>query len=97
MSSWKKNQEAKVVTLDGKPEISYPCRWQYKLIGRIEELMHEEAKAIVAHRPHEIKQGNKSRTGKFVSIELVVEVQHEEERLFIYDCLTKSQVIMQVL
>lgn len=86
-----------MVILEGKPEITYPCRWSYKLIGRIEELMQEEAKAIVAGKPHELKPGNKSRTGKFVSIELTVEVCHEDERLHIYDRLTKSQVIMQVL
>ena len=36
-----------MVTLDGKPEITYPCRWQYRLIGRFAELMEAEAKAIV--------------------------------------------------
>jgi len=88
-----------VVTLDGKPEITYPCRWQYRLIGRFAELMEAEAKAIVdeLERPHTLSEGNKSRTGKFVSMELSVEVRHEEERLLIYDRLTKSQVIMQVL
>ena len=86
-----------MVTLDGKPEITYPCRWSYKLIGRIQELMEQDAKEILGDKEHELKEGNKSRTGKFISMELTVEVAHEEERLHIYDCLTKSQVIMQVL
>ena len=86
-----------MVTLDGKPEITYPCRWSYKLIGRFEELMEKEAREIVGDKPHTLKPGNKSRTGKFVSMELTVEVCHEDERLHIYNCLTQSQVIMQVL
>lgn len=86
-----------MVTLEGKPEITYPCRWSYKLIGRFADLIEKEAKEIAGERPHDIKEGNKSRTGKFISMELTVEVCHENERLHIYECLTKSQVIMQVL
>ena len=86
-----------MVTLDGKPEITYPCRWSYKLIGRIQELIEQEAKEILGDKPHELTVANKSRTGKFISLELTLEVAHEEERLHIYKRLTESQVIMQVL
>lgn len=80
-----------------KPIIEYPCSWSYRLIGRVHELIENEVKTALGDKKYDLKLTNKSKTGKFVSIELSVEVHHEEERLKYFDYFSKSQVIMQVL
>jgi len=80
-----------------KPVIEYPCKWSYKLIGRVHELIEEEVKTALGEKEYELRVANRSKTGKFISLELSVEVHHEEERLRYFDYFCKSQVIMQVL
>jgi putative lipoic acid-binding regulatory protein len=80
-----------------KPVIKYPCKWSYKLIGRIQDLIEEEVKTILGEKSYLLTLANKSKTGKFVSLELTVEVCEEKERLELFDRLSKSQVIIQVL
>jgi hypothetical protein len=59
--------------------------------------MEAEIREIAGEKPYHLDLANTSRTGKFVSLNLTLEVCDEVERLAIYDRLTKSQVIMQVL
>jgi len=86
-----------ILDANKRVELNYPCKWQYKLIGRFEDLIKEDVKKILNDKEHKIEIANKSKKGKFISLNLHLEVESEEERLSIFDSLCKSQVIMRVL
>ena len=48
-----------------KPEITYPCSWQYKLIGKDTEAIHALIRETFVNKEFKAKEGNRSRTGKF--------------------------------
>ena len=86
------------MNLNGKKaKIDYPCQWQYKLIGRFEELIRDDVKKILKNKEHTLEVSNKSKKGKFISLNLFVKVHNEEERINTFNQLNKSQVIMQIL
>ena len=86
------------MNLNGKKaKIDYPCQWQYKLIGRFEELIKDDVKKFLKNKGYKIEVSNKSKKGKFISLNLFVTVQNEQERVKIFNQLSNSQVIMQIL
>ena len=56
------------------PEIEYPCRWEYKTIGRSEVLMRQAVGRIMAAEELEfsLELSNTSRTGKYCSLAIVL-------------------------
>ena len=84
---------------DQPPEIEYPCRWEYKTIGRSEELMREAVGQImVAERlEYALDRSNTSRTGKYCSLVLAVVVETEEHRNRIFAALAGHEHIVMVL
>ena len=66
-----------------KPEINYPTKWGFKLIGRDKEALEKCIKDImknIGDKTHSCTLGNKSRTGKFHSYNASCMVDTEEER-----------------
>jgi len=70
-----------------KLELEYPCSWKYKVV------IH----SVILERAHTLKHSNTSRTGKYVSLNLDLIVQNEDERTFIYEALKAHQDIKMVL
>lgn len=67
-------------TPDERPEIEYPCTWTYRVIA---DDVAGTSEAIAAHlgtRPHRLGEGNTSRTGKYASLELELEVFDAADR-----------------
>ena len=64
-----------------RPEIEYPTRWTYQVIGEGEEVLFLHLDAVFATREHEKRVTRKSAAGKYTSIEVVLVVESEEERL----------------
>jgi uncharacterized protein len=62
------------------PEIDYPCRWPYKVIGRDEQLMRRAVAAVVGSLEHSLELSNVSRAGRYRSLLLTVAVASDEER-----------------
>ena len=79
-----------------KPEIDYPCAWDYRIIGRSEELLRTAASGI-APADHKIAPGKESKQGKYISLCLTVQVIHEEQRLNLFAALKDHADIMFVL
>ncbi|MFT4649698.1 MAG: putative lipoic acid-binding regulatory protein [Planctomycetota bacterium] len=79
-----------------KPEIEYPCDWDYRLIGRSEEVLRAAASDI-APANHKIAQGQQSKQGSYISLSLTVYVAHEEQRLQIFDALKAHVDVLFVL
>ncbi|NOR56044.1 MAG: DUF493 family protein [Sulfurovum sp.] len=66
-----------------RPDIEYPTKWGFKLIGRNKEALEKCIKDImkeVGEKEHICTLGNKSRTGKFHSYNASCTVDTEEER-----------------
>lgn len=80
-----------------EPEIIYPCPWEYKTIGRSEELMRAAIAVILEEGSYSLAVSHVSRTGKYCSLVLEVTVASEEHRNEIFAALRDHPDIMMVL
>jgi len=84
--------------LEGKKlELEYPCNWCYKVIASEKEALQSAVKDVVDEREHTLTESNKSKGGKYVSMNLDMLVHNEDDRQFIYDALKKHDDIKMVL
>ncbi|WP_345992837.1 DUF493 domain-containing protein [Sulfurimonas sp. HSL-1716] len=77
--------------------LEYPCSWCYKVIGEHEEHIQIAVKEIILEKPHILKLSNTSKKGKYVSMNLDLVINNEDERTFIYEALKNHQHIKMVL
>ena len=82
---------------DARPEIEYPCRWEYKTIGSSQELMQAAIVEVLADLDYTVDFSNVSRTGKYCSLVVVVTVDSEEHRNSIFAALRTHRHIRMVL
>lgn len=87
----------KMTPLEGKPEIRYPCLWQYKVIGRKHSLIEQAIEETCAPVPVSITYSHSSSSGKYHSYNAEIEVQDEEARLAIYRALHNHPAIQMVI
>lgn len=80
-----------------KPHIDYPCNWSYRLIGTEEQLLREAAVSVVSGKTYTIEESNRSSGGKYVSLNLSVTVDDEDERLRFYSQLKKDPAVAIIL
>jgi putative lipoic acid-binding regulatory protein len=100
MYNLKKNQEGKIEILNDRKDkavLEYPCTWSYKLISLDKKLIQEAIREIIIGKEHTLKKSNKSKTGKYISMNLDLFVQNEDERNFIYESFKKHKHIKMVL
>ncbi|PAF47950.1 DUF493 domain-containing protein [Helicobacter sp. 12S02232-10] len=82
--------------LQGKPEITYPCEWEYRIIGENEDKIKEAVFEIMP-RPYTLETKNKSSKGRFVSFHAKIITNTEEERNEIYTKLSAHPEIKMVI
>ncbi len=80
-----------------KVVIEYPCNWCYKVIASEEKALKQAITDVIDKRSHTLEHSNKSKTGKYVSMNLDILVHNEDDRTFIFDALKKHQNIKMVL
>lgn len=80
-----------------KLELEYPCSWKYKVIGAERKKLEEAIHSVILERAHTLEHSNASKTGKYVSLNLDLIVQNEDERTFLYEALKAHQDIKMVL
>jgi len=80
-----------------KPEIVYPCRWQYRLIGEERMAIIEAVSTVVDITTCSIGEGNVSSTGRYLSVNVEMTVNDEAERLRFYQLFAENQAIRVVL
>ena len=100
MYNSKQNQEAKVEIINDsekKVVLEYPCNWCYKVIATEEKALKQAITDVIDEREHTLEHSNKSKTGKYVSMNLDILVHNEDDRTFIFDALKKHQNIKMVL
>jgi len=80
-----------------KPEITYPCRWGYRVIGTSAESIRAAIDEVVGDNEHHLKLARTSAEGRYVSFHLEVLVRDEPHRLGIYQALGELGCVKIVL
>ncbi|MDF1838705.1 MAG: DUF493 domain-containing protein [Planctomycetota bacterium] len=79
-----------------KPEIEYPCEWDYRVIGFTEELLRAAVAELVSDE-HRLVPGKESKQGKYISLCLTVQVVDESHRHALFASLKAHGDILFVL
>ena len=80
-----------------RPEIDYPCRWGYKIIGRDKEALRVCISEVMGDKEHLLTPGNASKTGKFHAYNASCEVADEEERNRIFKAFETHDAVKMVI
>jgi len=80
-----------------KPDISYPCSWEYKVIGEDQELLKKAIRSACAPAVPEIKLSNISSSGKYYSLNATLQVENEEIRLAIFARIQSDSAVKMVI
>lgn len=80
-----------------KPNIEYPCNWDYKVIGTDVDKMINVIEQSVEGMDYKISSSNVSSKGKYFSLNLTVFVSSEVIRDIIFAKLKASEFVKMVL
>ena len=79
-----------------KPQIDYPCQWEYRIITDHQEAA-ENAIFELLHKPYTLIAKNKSARGNFISMNLTLEVESQQERDSLFQQLSKLPCVKIVI
>ena len=82
---------------DREPEIQYPTAWAYRLIGEDERSIRQAVIDVVGELDHELRPGNQSTTGRYLSLTLELVVSSREQRRAIFEGLAEHPAIRVVI
>lgn len=86
-----------MISLDNqKLELTFPCSWEYKVIGECEEKIKVAVFEIV-DKKYEFKSSKVSKKGKYKSFSVKLTVESDEERVSVFEKLKKHTDIKMVL
>jgi uncharacterized protein len=80
-----------------KPQVDYPCKWPYKIIGDSVEEMINAVEEVVADLEYDLTPSNISRKGNYFSLNITVDVPSETMRDLIFQKLSKHPAIKYVI
>jgi len=80
-----------------KPKIKYPCNWGYRIVGECRKQLEEIVAQVISDRNFRITSAKKSRTGKYISLEVKTEVSGESDRNKIFSGLRQHPDVKIVL
>lgn len=80
-----------------KPNIEYPCNWDYKIIGTDVDQMISVIEKTVEGMEYNISSSNVSSKGKYFSLNLKVFVTSEAIRNIIFEKLESSDYVKMVI
>ncbi|MEJ2058002.1 MAG: DUF493 domain-containing protein [Desulfofustis sp.] len=80
-----------------KPDIDYPCIWEYKVIGSDENILRAVIYAACAPAVPTITLSNVSSRGTYFSLNASLEVADEKMRLRIFNHLQSSPDVKIVI
>jgi uncharacterized protein len=79
------------------PRIEYPCRWGYRIIGESKVAIQQVVEKFAAGRPFHLTLANVSSGGRYVSMNLEITVDGEEQRRALYHLLAGDDAVRIVL
>jgi len=80
-----------------KPDISYPCQWEYKVIGEDRQALTDIILASCAPAVPDITLSNVSSSGKYYSLNATLTVDDEDMRLSIFNRIQQHQSVKMVI
>lgn len=80
-----------------RPEIEYPCMWQYKVIGKDKDLVEAAIQTICGHLPITVSFSNTSSSGKYHSLNVEIEIIDEKTRDALFVSFKEHQDITMVI
>ena len=80
-----------------KPQIDYPCEWQYKIIGESATIITELVADNVYEKNYILTRSNVSSSGRYISMSLELTVSSEKRRLELYRVLAEEPSVKVVL
>ncbi len=78
-----------------KAEITYPCKWSFRVIGLDKEAMTGDIRNIMADRAYTLGESN--RKGKYLSLNLSLDVDSRNERNILFAALKSSTSVTMVI
>jgi putative lipoic acid-binding regulatory protein len=82
---------------DREPEISYPTTWGYRIIGQDEAAMRQAVSEVLGELDHELRQGNRSAQGNYLTLILELVVTSREQRRAIFQGLAEHPAVRVVI
>jgi putative lipoic acid-binding regulatory protein len=83
--------------IQGRPEISYPCSWPYRIVCEDEAGVRAAIAELVGDAPHTLAKIGASASGRYSRLELVVTVRDEAQRNAIFGALGRVATVRFVL
>lgn len=80
-----------------RPVISYPCLWEYRVIGSDRERLTEIIISSCAPAEPAISVSNSSSGGRFCSLKATLEIASEEMRLAIFQRISSYPEVKLVI
>ena len=80
-----------------KPDIHYPCNWSYKIIGSDRARITDTIPVVLKAFEYQFSESRQSKTGKFTSFHLSIQVNSEEERNTIFNILKDIPSVKVIL
>jgi putative lipoic acid-binding regulatory protein len=80
-----------------KPEIDYPTKWEYKIIGADIDEMTKAVESVIVDLEYDISASNISKKANYFSLNLAVEVPSEIVRDLIFQKLSAHPAIKFVI
>lgn len=82
---------------DRKAEIDYPCVWQYKIIGTDQQVLQAVVAEHLSDSPYSLSASKKSSAGRYLSMNLELTVNSDEQRQSLYRALSAHPAVKAVL
>ena len=87
--------------LDGssceKPQIDYPCKWGYKIIGRDRLKLEASIFEVMGERDYKTPTYNSSSKGKFHALSTACQVESQEDRDSIFKAFQNHEAVKMVI
>ena len=83
--------------ITGKPNIEYPTDWKYKVIGLENLILRDAIDEVLEEKDYSLRFSNKSKKGKFISLEVSLIVENEKERDSIFFNLKNHSAVKMVI
>ena len=80
-----------------KPDISYPCLWEYKVIGEEQQTLTDIIIAACAPLVPDIELSNVSSSGRYYSLHATLTVKDEKMRLTIFERIQEHPAVKMVI
>jgi putative lipoic acid-binding regulatory protein len=80
-----------------RAEIDYPCVWQYKVIGTNWQALQAAVAEELGDNPYSLSASKKSGAGSYLSMNLEVTVNSDEQRQALYQSLAGHPAVKTVL